>query len=191
MRTMKRLPLVLTLLASLVLALGPVSADNTTALITGGGWRLGNVAFPAFAGKPIREFTVNVWSTDSRRVIGFYRFGSIGGTTFSGPVTCAKVAGNRAVIGGPITITSDPGLAGKSFLVFLTDNGPHRFGQIGPDTLSQTYLLPDDVQPGGSLGPGLDIPTNFPARCPAADGTASSAADVNDMTGDIAIWSGN
>lgn len=185
---MKRLPLVLTLVASLVLAVGPVSADDAKSVISGGGWRLTNETWSPPGtppGLPKVEFLVNAWITENGRVSGLYKYGNVSGLLLSGPLTCAKVAGNRAVIGGPISRTSDSAFAGTSFLVFLTDNGRHQFGQIGPDIVSQTYISP--VFPG-TVG---DMPADFPAHCPAADGAASNAADAFEVLGDIAVRSGN
>ncbi len=86
-------------------------------------------------------------------------------TTFSGPVSCLTVSGNRAWIGGPITASSDPGQVGMGAWWQVADNGTGRhpvtpdqttFAGIG--TLAQTQAYCDtapaphfifDVQLGG------------------------------------------
>jgi hypothetical protein len=86
-------------------------------------------------------------------------------TTFSGPVTCLTVTGNRAWIGGPITESSDPSQIGMGAWWQVADNGAGRhpvtpdqttFAGIG--TLAQTQAYCDnapaphfifDVQLGG------------------------------------------
>lgn len=175
---MKKIPLVIALIASLALAIGPVSADDATSLISGGGWRLSSAEFSPdhVEGLPRVEFVVNVWIADGGRISGSYRYANVSGLKISGPVSCAKVAGNQAVIGGPITRGD---LAGNSFLVFLTDNGRRQFGQIGPDIVSQTYILPDQA---GEVA----VPNDFPRTCPVVE----TPHDAYDVLGDVAVRSG-
>ena len=86
-------------------------------------------------------------------------------TTFSGPVSCLTVSGNRAWLGGPITASSDPTQVGMGAWWQVADNGTGRhpvtpdqttFAGIG--TLAQTQAYCDggpaphfifDVQSGG------------------------------------------
>jgi hypothetical protein len=86
-------------------------------------------------------------------------------TTFSGPVTCMSVSGNRAWVGGPITESSDPTQVGLGAWWQVADNGsgrhpviPDRTTFVGSGTMSQTVAYchdePDphfifDVQRGG------------------------------------------
>ncbi|HLQ52651.1 MAG TPA: hypothetical protein VK162_00120, partial [Streptosporangiaceae bacterium] len=86
-------------------------------------------------------------------------------TTFSGPVTCLTVTGNRAWIGGPITESSDPTQVGMGAWWQVADNGTGRHPVIpdqttfaGIGTLAQTQAYCDnapaphfifDVQLGG------------------------------------------
>jgi hypothetical protein len=86
-------------------------------------------------------------------------------TTFSGPVTCMSVSGNRAWIGGPVTVSSDPTQVGMGAWWQVADNGtgrhpvvPDRTTFVGFGTMDQTIAYcngePDphfifDVQLGG------------------------------------------
>ena len=86
-------------------------------------------------------------------------------TTFSGPVTCLSVSGNRAWVGGPITESSDPTQVGMGAWWQVADNGtgrhpviPDRTTFVGIGTMAQTlaYCTSEpaphfifDVQRGG------------------------------------------
>ncbi len=86
-------------------------------------------------------------------------------TTFSGPVTCLSVSGNRAWIGGPVTESSDPTQVGRGAWWQVADNGtgrhpvvPDRTTFAGIGTIAQTLAYcagePEphfifDVQLGG------------------------------------------
>src|SRR5579872_258272 len=86
-------------------------------------------------------------------------------TTFSGPVTCMSVSGNRAWIGGRITASSDPTQLGMGAWWQVADNGtgphpviPDRTTFAGIGTIAQTIAYCDnepaprfifDVQLGG------------------------------------------
>jgi hypothetical protein len=66
-------------------------------------------------------------------------------TTFSGPVTCMSVNGNRAWIGGPVTASSDPTQVGQGAWWQVADNGtgrhpvvPDRTTFVGFGTMQQT-----------------------------------------------------
>jgi hypothetical protein len=72
-------------------------------------------------------------------------------TTFSGPVTCMSVSGNRAWIGGPITDSSDPTQLGMGAWWQVADNGtgphpviPDRTTFAGIGTMSQTIAYCND-----------------------------------------------
>src|SRR5260370_42062698 len=52
-------------------------------------------------------------------------------TTFSGPVTCMSVNGNRAWIGGPVTASSDPTQVGHGAWGQVADNRTGRH-PVGP-----------------------------------------------------------
>ena len=86
-------------------------------------------------------------------------------TTFSGPVTCMSVSGNRAWIGGPVTASSDPTQVGMGAWWQVADNGTGRHPVVpdqttfaGFGTMAQTIAYCDgepaphfifDVQLGG------------------------------------------
>ena len=66
-------------------------------------------------------------------------------TTFSGPVTCMSVSGNRAWLGGPITRSSDPTQVGMGAWWQVADNGagrhpvvPDQTTFVGIGTMAQT-----------------------------------------------------
>jgi len=72
-------------------------------------------------------------------------------TTFSGPVTCMSVSGNRAWAGGPITDSSDPTQLGMGAWWQVADNGtgphpviPDRTTFVGIGTMSQTIAYCND-----------------------------------------------
>lgn len=73
-------------------------------------------------------------------------------TTYSGPVTCLTVTGNRAWIGGPITASSDPTQIGMGAWWQVADNGAGRHPVVpdqttfaGMGTLAQTQAYCDDA----------------------------------------------
>jgi hypothetical protein len=66
-------------------------------------------------------------------------------TTFSGPVTCMTVSGNRAWLGGPIAASSDPTQVGMGAWWQVADNGtgrhpvvPDRTTFVGTGTMAKT-----------------------------------------------------
>jgi hypothetical protein len=66
-------------------------------------------------------------------------------TTFSGPVTCLSVSGNRAWVGGQVTASSDPTQVGSGAWWQVADNGagrhpvvPDRTTFVGFGTMAQT-----------------------------------------------------
>ena len=72
-------------------------------------------------------------------------------TTFSGPVTCLSVSGNRAWVGGPITASSDPTQVGMGAWWQIADNGTGRHPVIpdqttfaGIGTMAQTIAYCND-----------------------------------------------
>jgi hypothetical protein len=73
-------------------------------------------------------------------------------TTYSGPVTCLSVSGNRAWIGGPVTESSDPAQVGLGAWWQVADNGTGRHPVIpdmttfaGTGTLAQTQAYCDGM----------------------------------------------
>ncbi|HKB29478.1 MAG TPA: hypothetical protein VKD26_01440 [Streptosporangiaceae bacterium] len=78
----------------------------------------------------------------------YYEAGAL--TSFSGPVTCLTVRGNRAWIGGPITASSDPAQIGMGAWWQVADNGtgrhpvvPDRTTFAGIGTMQQTQAYCD------------------------------------------------
>jgi hypothetical protein len=72
-------------------------------------------------------------------------------TTFSGPVTCLSVSGNRAWVGGPIAASSDPTQVGMGAWWQVADNGtgrhpvvPDRTTFAGIGTMAQTIAYCND-----------------------------------------------
>jgi hypothetical protein len=72
-------------------------------------------------------------------------------TTFSGPVTCLSVSGNRAWVGGPVTASSDPTQVGMGAWWQVADNGagrhpviPDRTTFAGIGTMAQTIAYCND-----------------------------------------------
>jgi hypothetical protein len=72
-------------------------------------------------------------------------------TTFSGPVTCLSVTGNRAWVGGPVTASSDPTQVGLGAWWQVADNGagrhpvtPDRTTFAGIGTIAQTIAYCND-----------------------------------------------
>ena len=79
--------------------------------------------------------------------------------TLSGPVTCLRVAGNVAVVGGAITDINPPSASlavYRSYVIFASDSG--KFG-AGPDTLfyqfSTSLPPPDGACPVPLVGPPI------------------------------------
>lgn len=113
-------------------------------------------------------------------------------TTFSGPVTCMSVSGNRAWAGGPVTESSDPAQVGMGAWWQVADNGtgrhpviPDRTTFVGIGTMSQP-LPTAQVQFVGLAGQTA-IPSEEPPLRPAvADVLCSSstlAVDGNTQPG--------
>jgi hypothetical protein len=72
-------------------------------------------------------------------------------TTFSGPVTCLSVSGNRAWAGGPVTASSDPAQVGMGAWWQVADNGtgrhpvvPDQTTFVGIGTMAQTIAYCND-----------------------------------------------
>lgn len=132
------------------------------------------------AGTPTAEFTVDARTT-ATGAQGSYSFHHLTlGVAFDGTVSCLRVSGNEAALGGTIMASSGPSptlAIGGSFLVFLTDHGSPTPGKAGPDVTSQTYILPGDASV-------VSVPSDFPTTCPDPTSTAHDAYIVD---GDLAI----
>jgi hypothetical protein len=87
----------------------------------------------------------------------FDRTNVANGNTFAGAVTCLRVSGNQASVGGILTRTPDGSGIGAPFLVYVLDNG--RPGAT----------LSDGISPFEIFGPGETTPAvGFPYSCPPA-----------------------
>jgi hypothetical protein len=109
------------------------------------------------------------------------RRNNVTGGTFRGDVTCMEVDGNRASIGGVLTVTSgQPGISeGDPFVLYVEDNGTlHASDGSTPDQISALSVLP----PGDPDRPLM--PEGFPAVCPDADSLYGYAALT---AGDITV----
>ncbi len=175
---MRMLKVLIPVLVALSVLAAPVGAAPTASgdSVSGSGYRL-NVD-----GEKRVQFTVSAKSTPSGGASGSYSYNHLViPLTFSGPVTCLDVDGNQAAVGGLITKVTDPdnwlGEDSYGFLVFFIDDGSPYRGQIGPDTLSQTYIYP--VQAGD-----VDFGGDFPSTCPDA---AETAHDLFDMRGNVTV----
>lgn len=134
------------------------------------GWRLSPEGVPAFQLAASAQFGAG-------QPMGTFRFGNAE-LDVKGNVTCGKVAGNIAVIGGRISSTTNPDYVGGNFLMWFIDNGATVFGNWGPD---QVTLL--DVGGGTSATPfGVypDLPTDFPVHCPPAAGAGFDQVVASD-----------
>jgi hypothetical protein len=91
----------------------------------------------------------------------FERRNNPNGTSLSGRVTCMTVDGNRAAIGGFLTIKASPQPGfevGDPFVIYVEDNGT-----LGTST-------PDQISAMGVFAPEEALPVaRFPWVCPPAD----------------------
>lgn len=93
----------------------------------------------------------------------FERRNNPNGTSLSGQVTCMTVDGNRAAIGGFLTIKASPQPGfevGDPFVIYVEDNGT--LGTSTPDQISALAVFaPEEALPVAG----------FPWVCPPADST--------------------
>lgn len=109
---------------------------------------------------------------------GTWEYGPSGGPWHTrSEVTCLTIAGNTAIIGGYVTDTERPELAGLAFLTYLRDNGTPAGGAV--DQGSVSYF-------GASDGLAGDFPTTFPQTCPTAP-FADLPPIWSDAAGDVVI----
>jgi hypothetical protein len=103
-----------------------------------------------------RETSGRAWGEFERR-------NNPNGRSFSGRVTCMTVDGNRAAIGGFLTITASPQPGfevGNPFVIYVEDNGT--LGTSTPDQISALAVFaPEEALPVA----------RFPWVCPPADST--------------------
>jgi hypothetical protein len=175
---MRALRIVMTAIAAVAVLATPVAAAPTTGdLVSGAGWRLNS------AGEKRVQFRVDAQLAGAGAGGSYSYRNPFIGLSFSGTVDCLDVRGTLAAVGGTVTKLNDPNLGvaiGDSFLIFVIDRGnPYRNG-VGPDIVSQTYILPADAG-------NIIVPVDFPASCPDPETTEHDAFDVS---GDVTVKDG-
>jgi len=90
---------------------------------------------------------------DGSEAVGNSTYGSPGGAESYRKVTCLRVEGNKAAIGGVITSGAD---AGAGYVEYLVDRGGPAFGD-------RDLASPEYVDPLSST----NWPVGFPATCPS------------------------
>jgi hypothetical protein len=88
-------------------------------------------------------------------------------------ITCSRVAGNVAVLGGVVRSATDASAVGLIATMYLLDNGPPEGEAVGGDTVSPLLVSDPDEDVGG-----------LPKVCPAID---SSQATQPLTAGDIVV----
>ena len=123
-----RAPLALALAAVAFIALSatPASADGSRVASANGGSNLDLVDVFGLSLIEVQPFTFNVQIHEDGSVHGRYVYrSSEDGTPFNaaGPITCAVIAGNVAILGGLIETSSEPSLVGLDMWFQVADNG--------------------------------------------------------------------
>ena len=97
-----------------------------------------------------------------------------------GDITCAKVVGNTAIIGGWVTESERPELVGLAFATYVRDNGTQASG--AHDQASIGWFGEADGLEG-------DFPTSFPQTCPPSGAFGIDVAPPVwfDVSGDIVV----
>ena len=156
-RLVARIVLVIALALAALAALIVGSAGSRAVLfgdgVVGSGWRLLDDA-------PVARWTLEAhldpWTGTAQ---GSYAFERDGGM-FIGDVTCLRIDGSRAVVGGRITggNVSDTG-----FLLWLDDGGASAGGPPGADAITFTPTAPSDpTWPAGLANPPTTCPSMEP-----------------------------
>ena len=163
---MKKLAMVFVGVAVLVgsgLALssgGPNERLASQVRIYGGGTYGPCFAGGAFCLAAERSFAIDVHveGGGAGAAYGDWENGVAGGFVNKGQVTCARIDGDVAIVGGLITSATNPAFVGWAFVHYFKDHGS--VASTTPDEVSVAFLGPNDGQPG-------DFPPSFPASCPA------------------------
>lgn len=148
----------------LAVILGPASVaagGGGSTSVVGAGWRLN------FEDVPRVEFRIAA-QIGPGKALGTYHYANRSGTRIDGTITCGNVAGGVAVVGGHVTSSSEPSYEEMDFYLWFLDNGSPVFGSIGPDQVTQIYI--GGGTSGEPIGGGADMPADFPAHCPQAQG---------------------
>jgi hypothetical protein len=123
-----------------------------------------------------RNLSIDAHAEDSGvEAAGDFNYGAPGSTLEDhARVTCVRVDGNRAAVGGLITSGSN---AGAAFLFYAVDRGGPASGDR--DLASPEYIdLPD----------ATTWPSGFPTTCPSPDGTPNQPAIFQEVqAGDIVV----
>jgi hypothetical protein len=125
-----------------------------------------------------RNFSLDAHAEgDGTEAVGNSNYAAPGGAGFVRSVTCLRVDGNKAVIGGLILSSGDPSQVGFGYVQYFVDrSGPG----AGPRDLAGPMLFDALDQPGW--------PAGFPAVCPPPTGTPDLPATYQEVhAGDIVV----
>lgn len=169
---MKRRVLLLAAIVALIAGAGIAYAAGSGGGLPGGEpavWGGGQFFFAQYG--VTRDFSVVATPDGGKYVYG--RFG-LGANSGVGPVTCMRVSGNHAVIGGPGVNSPYP------FIAFMTDNGNLA---ATPDQVSPIYLLEtSDIEAHWS-----GVTKYFPYVCPPFSAMANDVTMYDLTSGDIVV----
>jgi hypothetical protein len=159
--------------------LGDDDQDLPHDYVVGGG-RFGPGCFEPASNPPFcfprpRDFSVDAHANGNGRVRGVWSYGNNDGVfSNTGRVTCLIREGDRAVVGGVITESSDPGSVGFGFAQYYVDNGPP--GGAARDLSSPAFVDPLDSP---------FWPPGFPSVCPSAPESPAGYQAVH--SGDVDV----
>jgi hypothetical protein len=132
----------------------------------------------------IRDFSVDVHANPAAHtVVGdFATARDIDGVVVtavdSADITCTKVEGKKAVIGGIVRTGSPPQVIGVAFVMYFVDNGP-------PSSPVDDIATPPFFVDPGDPFPGQ--PEEFPWVCPASVDVFNPALNRDLQSGDVAV----
>jgi hypothetical protein len=160
---------------------GPAAALSGLSHVYGGG-EFGPGCFGTSGvcfGAP-RAFAIDVHGDGRNFAIGTLEYGVPGVSSSKVKISCATVAGNRVVVGGIITESTNPAFVGAAAALYLVDNGT--VASATPDQSSPIFI--------GTPGATGDFPATFPAVCLPPSGTPEAPAIFQDVHGDVVIGTG-
>ena len=170
---MKRIALALVAAAALAGAGMAISSGGPNEKLASQSRAYGGGQFYPFGGVVTRAFALDahVDGGGNGAAYGTWDYGPpTGPWHVRGDVTCMKVDGNVAIVGGWVKDSERSDLQGLAFLTYVRDNGTP--GDGAQDEASVSWF-------GGTSGTNGDFPTSFPQTCPAG---------VNSFTDEPAIW---
>ena len=108
-----------------ILALAAIPTVATATHSPGKGPKHDLVVGSARFTTPVASVRINAWSGPNGENPRGHFFLKEGGYQFNGSVTCVRVAGHRASVGGRVTKSSGVGgpVVGSGFVQFIEDNG--------------------------------------------------------------------